>query len=154
MPLENKGDLTSPAAQPDRSIRFGTPELVSFGLSGVTFAVGAEIAAIKQSGRVDFLTFKDFRINGVAVEIEEYRHPFSIKKGVVTSLPRPTTVFVRSTSLAKAAYKEFAESASDWTVTGTVFVFGKFKKYGFGFKRVIPIKIDQPISNPLRPAGS
>ena len=37
-----------------------------------------------------------------------------------------------------------------WSVTGTVFVFGKFKKYGINFKRVVPIKIDLTIANPLK----
>lgn len=37
----------------------------------------------------------------------------------------------------------------EWTVTGRVFVFGRFKKFGFDFKRVVPVEINLKIKNPL-----
>jgi len=52
--------------------------------------------------------------------------------------------------LPRAAYSEIVEHKSELSVTGTAFVFGKFKKMGFSFKRVVPIKIDIKVKNPLR----
>jgi len=150
--FESSKPTAQPTTEPDATIKIGEPEIKDFGLSGVTFEVGAGIAAMDQSGRVDFLTFKDFRINGIAVDIEEYRHTFIIKKGVATSLPQPAVVFISSTRIAKAGYNEIVGPRVEWKVTGTVFVFGKFKKFGFSFKRVVPVTIDLAIPNPLRSA--
>lgn len=143
--------VTAPSVSNDADawIRIGDPKLVSAGLTGVTFEIGAEIGSPNHSGNVDYLTFSDFHINGVAVEIEEYNHPFSFKKDVAAALPAPARVFVSSTNVARAAYKELVESKKDWAVTGTVYVFGKFKKMGFTFKRVVPVKIDIRIRNPI-----
>ena len=102
-----------------------------------------------QSGRIDFLAFRDFRVNGVAIEFDEYTHSFDVKKGVAIRLPRPVQGFVSSLNIAKAVYKEMVESTPTWHVTGTVFVFGKFKKLGFKFKRVVPIEIELKVKNPL-----
>jgi hypothetical protein len=55
-------------------------------------------------------------------------------------------------NVSKAVYRELTEQRDELQVTGTVFVFGKFKKMGFEFKRVIPVKIDLKIKNPLRQA--
>ena len=52
--------------------------------------------------------------------------------------------------MARAARRELIESKKEWQVTGTVFIFGKFKKFGFGFKRVVPVKINLKIDNPLK----
>ncbi len=133
----------------DAQVTLGEPEIAYIGLSGITLEVGADIAAIEQSGRVDFLTFNDFRINGLAVDIEEYKHEFSFKKGEAISLPKPARVTIGTLTMARAARRELIESKTEWLVTGTVFVFGKFKKFGFGFKRVVPIKIDLKITNQL-----
>jgi hypothetical protein len=45
---------------------------------------------------------------------------------------------------------ELINSPNELVVTGTAFVFGKFKKFGFTFKRVVPVKIDLKFKNPLR----
>jgi hypothetical protein len=130
-------------------IKIGDPKFVKAGLTGVTFEIGARIGSTNQSGRVDFLTFRDFRINGIAIEIEEYDHTFSFKKDVPLDLPAPLGVFVSGTNAARAAYRELTASKKDLAVTGTVLVFGKFKKYGLSFKRVVPVKIDLSIKNPI-----
>jgi hypothetical protein len=64
-------------------------------------------------------------------------------------LPQPVRGFVSSLNIAKAVYKEMVESKPTWNVSGTVFVFGKFKKFGFRFKRVVPVKIELKLANPL-----
>lgn len=130
-------------------VKIGGPRVVDVGLTGATFETDAELGVIPESGRIDFLTFRDFRINGVAVEFDEYTHSFDVKKGVAIKLPKPVRGFVSNVNIAKAVYKEMIESKPVWNVTGTVFVFGKFRKYGFKFKRVVPVKIELIVKNPL-----
>lgn len=137
------------ASGDEAAVIVAPPRLVEVGLSGITFETEAEIGPAPQSGKVDFITFRDIRVNGVAVEIEEYSHPLEVKKGVAIKLPKPVRGFVSSLSVAKAVYKELVESKPTWNVTGTVFVFGKFKKYGLKFKRVVPVKVDLNVKNPL-----
>lgn len=135
----------------DAQVTLGEPVIADIGLSGITLEIGADIAATDQSGRIDFLTFSDFRINGLAVDIEEYKNEFSFKKGEAISIPSPARLTIGTLTMARTARRELIESKTEWLVTGTVFVFGKFKKFGIGFKRVVPVKIDLKINNPLDP---
>jgi hypothetical protein len=130
-------------------VRMGEPKLVDVGLYGATIAVAAEVASGGQNGRIEFLMFRDFRIGGIPVEIEEYNEPFTFKKSEMVSLPKPVRVSISVFSVPKAVYQEWTNHRDELEVTGTVFVFGKFKKFGFEFKRVIPVKIDMTIKNPL-----
>jgi len=133
----------------DAFVKLADPRIVDIGLSGVSIEIGAEIRVTRQNGRVEFLTFRDFRVNGIAVEIDEHRHPFSFKKDISIALPQPARVSISLTSLPRAAYNELVHGKRDLDVTGTVFVFGKFKKFGFSVKRVIPIRIDLKVKHPL-----
>lgn len=145
-------NTTGSAIQKDRSdaiVRILDPAITGISLSGAVFEIGAEITAMNESGKVDFMTCSDLRVNGVPIEIEEYTHPFAFKKGEKITLPKPATISIKTANIAKSAYKELADPKKDWSVTGTVFVFGKFKRFGFSFKRVVPVKIDLKISNPL-----
>jgi len=130
-------------------VKMGEPTMADVGLYGATIAVGAEIASGGQNGRVEFLMFHDFRVGGIPVEIEEYHEPFLIKKGETAALPKPIRVSISVFNVPKAGYQEWTDHRDEWEVTGTVFVFGKFKKMGFEFKRVIPVKINMTIKNPL-----
>jgi hypothetical protein len=132
------------------TVTLGEPSIVEFGLSGLTFEVSAKIASLEKSGKVDFVAFRGFTVGGIPVEIEEYKHPFKFKKGHSTPLPVPARIFVRSTNLARAAFKEMVESEKEWPIAGTAFVFGQFKMFGFSFKRVIPVAIKINIPNPIR----
>lgn len=109
-----------------------------------------EITVFGQSGEIDFITFKDFKINGNNVEIEEYRHDLSFRHGEKLFLAKPIRINLGNLSGLKAATREFTDSKEKWQIEGRVFVFGKFKKSLFKFKRVIPIDIDLEISNPLK----
>lgn len=133
----------------DVSVRLFSPQIKDITLSGAIIEVRAEITATHKAGSVDFMTCGDLRVNGIPIEIEEYAHPFSFKEGEKITLPTPATIFIKTANVAKAAYKELIDSKKDWIVTGTVFVFGKFKKFGFDFKRVVPVKIALTIKNPL-----
>lgn len=145
----NRSSNTALTDKADVLVKLSEPKISVNGLLSVAIEIGAEITALRQSGKVDFLTFSDFRINGIAVEIEEYKSGFSFKKNVPVSLPTRARAIVSIVGVAKVAYKELIESKKEWSVTGTVFVFGNFNKFGFSFKRVVPIKIDMTIKNPL-----
>lgn len=131
------------------SVSVGQPDIVDVSLSGLTLAVAAELNAIDKSGAVHFMTFRDFRVNGMPVEIEEYSEPFAFRKGEKILLPKPATMFLSTGGVLNAAWKEVTDSKKEWAVTGTVFVFGKFRKFGFAFKRVVPVGVKLTIRNPL-----
>lgn len=130
-------------------ITVGAPTVSDVSFSGVTLAIIGELEEAGYDGRVELMTFRDFRVNGVAVEVSEFDKPFTVKKRGKTTLPAPATVFLPTTNILNAAWKEATDSKPEWTVTGRVFVFGRFKKLGFTFKRVIPVDVNLTIKNPL-----
>ncbi|HLM03327.1 MAG TPA: hypothetical protein VK400_19905, partial [Pyrinomonadaceae bacterium] len=131
-------------------VDFDAPQLVGITPLGATFQVSGEMTVFDQSGKIDFLTFRDFRVNGLKVEIEEYREPFEIEKNKPARLKKPIKIFVSATQSIKGGLKEIFRSETEWQVTGRAFVFGKFKKMGFKFKRVVPVDVNLKIVNPLR----
>lgn len=133
----------------DAVIAPGEPKLVDVSVSGLTFELAPEIRAMTQSGTVDFITFHDFRVNGIPVEIEEYTESFPFRRNEPITLPKPARVFLPTHRLMQAAAKEFKKSRREWEVSGRVFVFGRFKKFGFSFKRVVPMDISLTIRNPI-----
>ena len=142
----------SKSAKNDNSealVNISAPELVEISLTGITLELSAEIEALEQSGKVDFLTFYDFRVNDLAVDVEEYKESFEFKKNQKIALPKPVKIFVGAGQTLRGALAEFNESKTEWTVTGRIFVFGHFKKAGFSFKRVVPVEINLKIKNPL-----
>lgn len=139
----------SPDGKSDAVVRVKDPELVDVGFSGVTFEFPAEALSSKQSGKVDFLTFHDFEVNGIKVSIPEYSSPFSFKKGESFRLPEPAKIFLPTGSIAKAAWKEMREIRETWVVSGRIFVYGRFRKFGMYHKRVVPVDVNITIANPL-----
>jgi hypothetical protein len=142
--------------QKDKSEAFARltePELTDTALAGLTFEISAEIDPLEYKGKIDFLTFKDFKVNGLSVEIEEYTNSFELKKNRATTLPQPIKIFLGSGQALKGALGEIRNSKEEWTVTGTVFVFGRFKKWGFEVKRVVPVEVNVRIKNPLKMEG-
>lgn len=131
-------------------VSVGEPSVRDISLTGVTLELPAEISAADQSGTVDFLTFKDFRVNDLAVDVGEYKNSFSFRKNEPTRLPEPIEIFVGIGQSIRGALGELRDSKEEWDVTGTIFVFGKFKKFGFSFKRVVPVEINLKIKNPLK----
>lgn len=151
--IKNTAEKTEKSAAPDKSeafVKIGEPELVDVSLTGVTLELSAEIDAVEQSGTIDFLTFHDFRVNGLPVEVEEYRKSFDFKKNQLITLPQPVKIFVGTGDTLRGAIGEMRASKDEWTVTGRIFVFGQFKKSFLKFKRVIPVEINLKIKNPLK----
>ncbi len=151
--VTNKTDRNDKNTDKDNSEAFARltePELVDTSLAGLTFEISAEIDALDYKGKVDFLTFKDFTVNGMSVEIAEYTNSFEFKKNEAIKLPQPVSIFLGSRQALKGIFGEALNSKEEWTVTGTVFVFGRFKKYGFKVKRVVPVEVNVKIKNPAR----
>lgn len=148
--VQNSSDKTE-SKDEDLSVavEFGKPKLVRVSPFGTTFEIFGEIAASEQSGKIDFLTFRDFRVNGLRVEIAEYKDSFQIEKNKPVRLKKPIRIFVPASQTVKGGLKEFFDSKEEWEITGRVFVFGRFKKLGFTFKRVVPFDADFKIKNPL-----
>lgn len=131
-------------------VKVSEPQFTEVNLTGIAFEMTADIEVPEQSGQVDFLMFRDFRVNDLAVEIEEYKNSFEFKKNSFFSLPKPVKIFVGAGQTLRGALSEAFESKEEWTVTGRIFVFGRFKKAGFKFKRVVPVDINLKIKNPLK----
>lgn len=147
--VKDQTGQTTTKDKADILVKLDEPEVSVNGLFSVAIEVVPELTAMRQSGKIDFVTFRDVRINGIAVEIEEYRNGFLFTKNVPVLLPKPVRSTISIVGIAKAAYKELIESKKEWSVTGTVFVFGRFNRFGLSFKRVIPVKIDMKIKNSL-----
>lgn len=132
------------------NLTIGDPDVAEAGLTGVTLELPAEILSAKQSGKIEMLTFRDIKVNGIAVVVEEYRHPFEFRKGQPASIPKPVRIFLPISGIVRAAWNEMRDSAEDWKVKGRVFVFGRFRRFGIYHKRVVPLDFEIRIKNPLR----
>lgn len=146
---QDKVSVNASVTDSDAAIDIGEPEIVDVSLSGIIFELSAEFMTTSQSGKVDMVLFHDLRVNGIKVEPEEYIHKFEFRKGEKVIVPNPVRIFVPASGLVKAAWQEMTKERDNWTVTGRVFVFGKFRRYGFYHKRVVPIDLSLTIKNPL-----
>ena len=151
----HKEAIVLTAAGPDKkqkspAVSAGEPEVKDVEVSGISFEIPLEFTAPEQSGKVEFITVHDLRVNGIPVDVEEYRSPFAFKKNEVVVLPAPLTVFVPAPRILQAAWSEIRDSKAEWKITGRVFIFGKFRRFGFYHKRVVPVDLDLMIPNPLR----
>ncbi len=152
--IGNKGAGNSENDDVSVEVRFDEPEVASVGLTGITLELGGKFIIYGQSGTVNFITFKDFKVNGIKVDIEEYKKSFDFKKGETVELEKPVEIFVRTSQALRGVFGEYNDSKDKWKVTGRVFVFGRFNKMGFKFKRVIPVDVDMMIENPLNSVGA
>lgn len=151
--VTNKSDKTDEKDQSEAFAKLTEPELTDTSLSGLTFEISAEINPLEYKGKIDFLTFNDFKVNGLDVDIEEYKNSFELKKNEVIKLPQPIKIFLATRQALKGALGEATNSKEEWLVTGRIFVFGRFKKFGFDFKRVIPVDVNVKIKNPVKNRG-
>ena len=131
-------------------VKLDNPELADITALGLKLELGGEITVFGQSGTVDFISFKDFQVNGVTVEIQEYTETFEFKKNNAFKLEKPIEMFISTAQALRGAWKEVKDSKEEWLVTGKIFVFGRFKKLGFNFKRVVPVEIKIKIPNPIK----
>jgi hypothetical protein len=133
----------------DQLISLGKPSLARVTPLGITFEVPMIIAPVTQSGKVDFLVFEDIEINGHSVNIADYEHSFSLPNSKPLTLKQPLSIYIYLPSALLAALGEWTNSQDTWPVKGRVYVFGKFKKSLFSFKRCVPVELDLTMRNPL-----
>ncbi len=134
----------------DALVNISSVTFADISLSGLTIEIGAEIRSLKEDLKVDRVTFGDVIVNGFQVSVEDYLHPFSVRKGKLVMLPKPARITIRPSQLPLAAYDELVNSPKTLTVKGSARIFGRVKRFGFSFKRVVPVKFDLEFKNPLR----
>lgn len=145
-----KKDASDSAQDADALIQFGEPRIVSTTPLGITLEVPVTVAAVKQGGRVDFLTFEDMVVNGMPVTIEDYMNSFDLPNKEAVSLPKPVRLFISSPRAIAGAINDWSNPQETWPVTGRVYVFGHYKKFIFTAKRVVPVELNLTLPNPLR----
>ena len=150
--VELKKDPKQPTTDEDENalLRLGDPKLVSATPLGVTIEVPIVVSPVKQKGHVHFLMFEDMVVNGTPVEIDEYNRTFDLPNKKPLTLSEPLTLYIQLPGVVFAALGEWGNSQETWPVTGRIYVFGKFDKSIFKFKRVIPIELKMNVRNPLR----
>ena len=126
-------------------IKLSDPQLIDISYFGVIFDVSAEVSNLRQSGKVDFITFKDFWVNNLPIEIDEYTESFEFSKNQIIRLPKPFRISVGFGPALRGVVREQFDSREFWQATGRIFVFGHFKKGFLKFKRVIPVDINLQI---------
>ena len=131
-------------------ITFGQAKVVSITPFGVTLEIPIVVAAVKQKGKVDFLSFYDMTINGTQVDVDDYNGPFDLPNDHSLILGQPITVFIAMPAALVGAVQDWATPKETWRVTGVAYVFGQFKKWIFKGKRVVPVELDLQMRNPLR----
>jgi len=134
----------------DQLITFGKPTLARVTPLGITFEVPMVVAPVTQNGKVDFLVFEDMEINGHSVNISDYEHSFKLPNDKSLTLKDPLRIYIYLPSALLAAIGEWTDSQDTWPVKGRVYVFGKFKKSIFSFKRCVPVELDLTMRNPLK----
>jgi hypothetical protein len=84
------------------------------------------------------------------VTIEDYMHSFELPNKEAVSLPQPIRLFISSPRAIVGAINDWSNPQETWPVTGRVYVFGRFKKFLFSFKRVVPVELNLTLPNPLK----
>lgn len=141
-----KKNVPTPAPQ---LIQFGDPRVARVTPLGITLEIPVVVSPVKQKGRVDFLVFDKMKVNGTAVEIDEYHRAFDLPNNKPLTLKEPLRFYVNLPSAIMVAIDDLSNTAKEWPITGEVYVFGRFNKSIFRFKRVIPVEINMTTPNPL-----
>ncbi len=150
--VELKKDPNQPTTGDDEDalLRLGDPKVIGVTPLGIDIEVPIVVSPVKQKGNVHFLMFEDMVVNGMSVEIDEYHRKFDLPNKKPLTLNEPLKLYIRLPGVVFAALGEWGNSKESWLVTGRIYVFGKFNKSIFTFKRVIPIELKMTIQNPLR----
>jgi len=149
-PNASKNEQNVSDADVNALIQFGKPQLARVTPLGITFKVPVVVAPVTQKGRVDFLMFEDMTVNDTSVQIDEYHHGFDLPNKRPSTLGDPLSFYIYLPSAVLAAIGDWSDSKEVWPVTGRVYVFGKFKKGLFSFKRCVPVELNLTMRNPLK----
>ena len=131
-------------------LQLGEPRVSRITPLGITLEVPVTVAAVKQGGHVDFLTFEDMTVNGTPVTVNEYHHSFELPSRDPLTLTEPITIYINAPRALLGAIGEWSQPKDVWTVKGCVYVFGRFKKFLFNFKRVVPVELNLSFKNPMK----
>jgi len=134
----------------DTLVRFGDAQLARVTPLGITFEMPLVIAPVKEKGHVDFLVFEEMAVNDTPIEIDDYYRGFNLPNTDSVKLREPLRIFVSLPSAVIAALDAQSTEKKTWIVTGRVYVFGRFRKNLFTFKRCIPVELNVSMPNPLR----
>ena len=134
----------------DSLIQLGEPRVSGVSPLGVTLEVPVTVAAVKQGGRVDFLTFEDMTVNGTPVTVNEYQHSFDLPNDRPKTLMEPISIYISTHRAVLGVVGVWTQPKAVWPVTGRAYVFGHFKKFIFKFKRVVPVELNLSFRNPLQ----
>jgi hypothetical protein len=147
---EGKGKDEVAGQDAETLIQLGEPRVTSVSPLGIALEVPVTVAAIKQGGRVDFLAFEEMTVNGTTVTVNEYQHSFDLPTSKPITLPEPVSIYISTPRALLGALGEWSQPKDVWPVTGRVYVFGRFKKFLFKFKRVVPVELNLSFQNPLK----
>src|SRR4030095_1313941 len=147
---ETKRKNEQQSAASSQLIQFGSARVAGVTPLGISLEIPVVVSPVKQKGRVDFLVFEEMEVNGTSVEIDEYHRPFDLPNNKPLTLKEPLRFYVYLPNALMAAIGELSSSVKEWPITGVVYVFGRFNKSIFRFKRVIPVEINLKTPNPLR----
>jgi|ERR1044071_2573921 hypothetical protein len=145
-----KGKDEAAGQDEEKLIQLGEPRVTNLSPLGISLEVPVTVAAIKQGGRVDFLTFEEMTVNGTTVTVNEYQHSFDLPTSKPVTLPEPVSIYISTPRALLGALGEWNQPKDVWPVTGRVYVFGRFKKFLFKFKRVVPVELNLSFQNPLK----
>jgi len=130
-------------------ITFGSPRVAAITPLGITLEIPVVVAPVKQKGHVDFLVFEKMKVKDTSVEIDEYHRAFDLPNKKPLTLKEPLRFYVYLPNAIMVAIDDLTNTAKEWPITGIVYVFGKFNRSVFRFKRVIPVEINMTTPNPL-----
>jgi hypothetical protein len=145
-----KGKDSTGGADAETLIQLGEPKVTSLSPVGIALEVPVTVAAVNQGGHVDFLTFDEMTVNGTPVTVNEYQHSFELPTREPITLPEPVSIYISTPRVLLGALGEWSQPKDVWPVTGRVYVFGRFKKFVFKFKRVVPVELNLAFRNPLK----
>jgi hypothetical protein len=145
-----KGKDEAAGPKEETLIQLGEPRVTSVSPLGIALEVPVTVAAVNQGGHVDFLTFEEMTVNGTSVTVNEYQHPFDLPTSKPITLPVPVSLYISTPRALLGALGEWSQPKDVWPVTGRVYVFGRFKKFLFKFKRVVPVELNLSFHNPLK----
>lgn len=145
-PIKNGNEQQNAPAQ---LIQFGSPRVASVTPLGITLEIPVVVSPVKQKGHVDFLVFEKMKVNDTSVEIDEYHRGFDLPNKKPLTLKEPLRFYVYLPNAIMVAIDDLTNTAKEWPITGIVYVFGKFNRSVFRFKRVIPVEINLTTPNPL-----
>jgi hypothetical protein len=148
--VRNPDTKAQTPSQPSTSlIQFGKPRIVRITPLGISLEIPIVVSPVRQKGRVDFLVFESITVNGTSVQIDEYHGRFNLPNKEPLALTEPLRFYAYLPTAVLAGIDELTNNRKEWPVTGTVYVFGRFNKSIFRFKRCIPLELNLTIPNPL-----